>query len=117
MADVALAAWEAWATVSQAGYGGAGHRAWVGDQTCPTGHPPGVVTNSQQPPAKPQVFSTKPNQTKPAQLATHQEWSLTAKPQVFSTKPLLSGVSEEQVLQPHCNWLITVGQTFDRCGC
>ena len=27
--------------------------------------------------------------TKPAQLATHQEWSLTAKPQVFSTKPLL----------------------------
>ena len=60
MADVALAAWEAWATVSQAGYGGlATRRGWW---TKPAQQPTTVVTNSQQPPAKPQVFSTKPLQ-------------------------------------------------------
>ena len=85
MADVALAAWEAWATVSQAGYGGlATRRGWWAK---PAQQPTTVVTNSQ-------TSSLQHKTTATTALAC-----------------------EEQVLHPHCNWLITVGRTFDRCGC
>ena len=50
MADVALAAWEAWATVSQAGYGGGWPPGVGGGPNLPNNPPPWSLTaNNHQP--------------------------------------------------------------------